>query len=122
MRNPATIADNVGDNVGDVAGMGADLYSSFVGSCIASSLLGVSQNAAFTPPDKILEFVALPYWICMSGIVAAIIGIWTVSEATIRRFACLIAEGLASFCSCTHVFVFSRSSPVGSLQGQRHST
>src|SRR5690606_15719283 len=26
VRNPATIADNVGDNVGDVAGMGADLF------------------------------------------------------------------------------------------------
>ncbi len=35
VRNPATIADNVGDNVGDVAGMGADLFSSFVGSIIA---------------------------------------------------------------------------------------
>ena len=28
IRNPATIADNVGDNVGDVAGMGADLFGS----------------------------------------------------------------------------------------------
>src|SRR5688572_7197621 len=28
VRNPATIADNVGDNVGDVAGMGADLFGS----------------------------------------------------------------------------------------------
>jgi len=27
IRNPATIADNVGDNVGDVAGMGADLLN-----------------------------------------------------------------------------------------------
>ena len=30
VRNPATIADNVGDNVGDVAGMGADLFGSYV--------------------------------------------------------------------------------------------
>ena len=29
MRNPATIADNVGDNVRDIAGMGADLFGSF---------------------------------------------------------------------------------------------
>ncbi|MEZ4845945.1 MAG: sodium/proton-translocating pyrophosphatase [Bdellovibrionota bacterium] len=29
IRNPATIADNVGDNVGDVAGMGADLFGSY---------------------------------------------------------------------------------------------
>ncbi len=61
LRNPGTIADNVGDNVGDVAGMGADLFSSFVGSCIASSLLGVKSLGQ--------AGIALPYWVCMSGIV-----------------------------------------------------
>lgn len=70
VRNPATIADNVGDNVGDVAGMGADLFSSFVGSIIASSLLGYTNFGE--------AGVALPYWISMSGIIAAVIGMMTV--------------------------------------------
>ncbi|RYG66454.1 sodium-translocating pyrophosphatase [archaeon] len=69
-RNPATIADNVGDNVGDVAGMGADLFSSFVGSIVASSLLGL-DNYGYAG-------VALPFWISMAGIIAAIIGMLTV--------------------------------------------
>jgi len=71
VRNPATIADNVGDNVGDVAGMGADLFSSFVGSIIASSVLGFNMYGN--------KGIALPYWISMAGIVAAIIGMLTVS-------------------------------------------
>lgn len=47
VRNPATIADNVGDNVGDVAGMGADLFGSFVATILATMVLGqeiVSQD------------------------------------------------------------------------------
>ena len=40
IRNPATIADNVGDNVGDVAGMGADLFGSYVATVLASMVLG----------------------------------------------------------------------------------
>jgi H(+)-translocating pyrophosphatase len=69
-RNPATIADNVGDNVGDVAGMGADLFSSFVGSIVASSLLGNTRAGQ--------RGIAVPFWISMSGIVAAFIGVFLV--------------------------------------------
>jgi len=70
VRNPATIADNVGDNVGDVAGMGADLFSSFVGSIVASSVLGFK--------DYGYAGIALPFWISMAGIVAAVIGMLTI--------------------------------------------
>ncbi len=73
--NPATIADNVGDNVGDVAGMGADLFESFVGSIIASMVLG----AAFTTSPEVLGFfemgpVLLPLAIASLGILTSIIG------------------------------------------------
>jgi K(+)-stimulated pyrophosphate-energized sodium pump len=47
VRNPATIADNVGDNVGDVAGMGADLFGSYVATILATMVLGqevISQD------------------------------------------------------------------------------
>lgn len=49
VRNPATIADNVGDNVGDVAGMGADLFGSYVATILATMVLGqeISSNDAF---------------------------------------------------------------------------
>ena len=89
VRNPATIADNVGDNVGDVAGMGADLFSSFVGSIIACSVLGYKQHG--------LVGIALPYWISMAGIVAAIIGILTIQtkeDATQQELLGVLRRGM----------------------------
>src|SRR5688500_12190262 len=49
VRNPATIADNVGDNVGDVAGTGADIFGSYVAMILASMVLGpeIRENDAF---------------------------------------------------------------------------
>jgi K(+)-stimulated pyrophosphate-energized sodium pump len=74
--NPATIADNVGDNVGDVAGMGADLFESYVGSIIASMVLGASIIAT---GGFDLSFVTLPLLIAGSGIIVSIIGTFMVS-------------------------------------------
>ncbi|MBD3322831.1 MAG: sodium-translocating pyrophosphatase, partial [Chitinivibrionales bacterium] len=65
-RNPATIADNVGDNVGDVAGMGADLFESYVGSIIASMVLGATTGS--------INLVLLPLVIAGVGIVISVIG------------------------------------------------
>lgn len=72
VRNPATIADNVGDNVGDVAGMGADLFGSYVATILATMVLGqeIKVNDAFGGMSPIL----LPMVICGLGIIFSIIG------------------------------------------------
>jgi len=72
-RNPATIADNVGDNVGDVAGMGADIFESYVGSVVATIVLGVTSLAIL--PDKRFAAASLPVVYAMVGLVASVIGI-----------------------------------------------
>ena len=70
--NPATIADNVGDNVGDVAGMGADLFESYVGSIIATMVLGSYLMGVNTFEG--LGAVYLPLALAASGILMSIIG------------------------------------------------
>ena len=76
VRNPATIADNVGDNVGDVAGMGADLFGSYVATILATMVLGQEINAqdeynGFSP-------ILLPMVIAGLGLIFSIIGTWFV--------------------------------------------
>jgi len=77
VRNPATIADNVGDNVGDVAGMGADLFGSYVATILATMVLGqeVIVKDAFGGMSPIL----LPMVICGLGILFSIVGTWFVT-------------------------------------------
>ncbi|MFQ5868580.1 MAG: sodium-translocating pyrophosphatase [Candidatus Zixiibacteriota bacterium] len=74
-RNPAVIADNVGDNVGDVAGMGADLFESYVGSIVASVIIGATGLAY---AGNRMAYMALPLWVPMAGIVASMLGILSV--------------------------------------------
>jgi K(+)-stimulated pyrophosphate-energized sodium pump len=73
VRNPATIADNVGDNVGDVAGMGADLFGSYVATILATMVLGEETTVSgdsFGGMSPIL----LPMIVCGLGLVFSIIG------------------------------------------------
>ena len=72
-RNPAVIADNVGDNVGDIAGMGADLYESYVGSVLATMLLGAA-TAALYPEIGVANFIIFPLVLAALGILASIVG------------------------------------------------
>ena len=72
VRNPATIADNVGDNVGDVAGMGADLFGSYVATILATMVLGreivsIDEFGGIAP-------ILLPMVIAGLGLVFSIVG------------------------------------------------
>ncbi|MCA6437241.1 MAG: sodium-translocating pyrophosphatase [Bacteroidota bacterium] len=76
VRNPATIADNVGDNVGDVAGMGADLFGSYVATILATMVLG--QEIKVTDNFGGMSPILLPMLICGLGIIFSIVGTWFV--------------------------------------------
>ena len=93
--NPATIADNVGDNVGDVAGMGADLFESYVGSIIATMVLG----AVFMTSGLGTEAVLLPLYLAGTGIIMSIIGTFfvRVKEGGSPHKALNMGEFLSAF-------------------------
>jgi K(+)-stimulated pyrophosphate-energized sodium pump len=78
VRNPATIADNVGDNVGDVAGMGADLFGSYVATILATMVLGQEIDAN-TDNFGGMSPILLPMLICGMGIIFSIIGTFFVT-------------------------------------------
>ncbi len=106
VRNPATIADNVGDNVGDVAGMGADLFGSYVATILATMVLGQEINAS---ADNFGGFspILLPMIIAGLGLVFSIIGTFFVrikSETSsvqaalnLGNWSSIIMTGVASF-------------------------
>jgi len=83
VRNPATIADNVGDNVGDVAGMGADLFGSYVATILATMVLGqeiIIEKSNGVSIDGLNGFspILLPMVIAGLGIIFSIVGTWFV--------------------------------------------
>ncbi len=81
VRNPATIADNVGDNVGDVAGLGADLLESFVGAIAAAVVLAAysffTSQGANTPTnaEQLSALIRYPLLFAGVGTIASILGI-----------------------------------------------
>lgn len=81
-RNAAVIADFVGDNVGDTAGMGADLFESYVDSIIATMTLGTIAvfsthlDISLVPDEQTAWW--LPMMVAAGGIIASIIGIFSV--------------------------------------------
>jgi len=95
--NPATIADNVGDNVGDVAGMGADLFESYVGSIIATMVLGSAFIASSSMGS--INAVLLPLYLAAIGIIMSIIGTFfvKVKEGGSPHKALNMGEFLSAF-------------------------
>ncbi|MEN8614374.1 sodium-translocating pyrophosphatase [Dehalogenimonas sp. THU2] len=81
-RNAAVIADFVGDNVGDTAGMGADLFESYVDSIIATMTLGTIAVFSTHLDSSLVPDLQTAWWLPMmvaaGGIIASIIGIFSV--------------------------------------------
>ena len=106
VRNPATIADNVGDNVGDVAGMGADLFGSYVATILATMVLGQEIDAS---GDKFggLSPIILPMFIAGLGLLFSIVATWFVriknetdsvqSALNIGNWSSIILTAIASY-------------------------
>lgn len=105
VRNPATIADNVGDNVGDVAGMGADLFGSYVATILATMVLG--QEITVTDNFGGMSPILLPMVLCGLGILFSIVGTWFVTikdekssvqnALNLGNWSSIIITGIASY-------------------------
>jgi K(+)-stimulated pyrophosphate-energized sodium pump len=85
-RNAGVIADNVGDNVGDVAGMGADLFESYVGSMIATMMLGVVLYG--------FGGTILPLLVASVGILASVFAYFFVRAKDGVRLGAVLERGI----------------------------
>ncbi len=105
VRNPATIADNVGDNVGDVAGMGADLFGSYVATILATMVLG--QEIKAVDEFNGLSPILLPMVIAGLGLIFSIVGTWFVrvknetdsvqKALNLGNWSSIVLTGIASY-------------------------
>ena len=116
IRNPATIADNVGDNVGDVAGMGADLFESFVGSIIATMILGAAMGAEGVALAS-QPLVVLPLSIAAVGIVASIVGTFFVSTNDESKIHGALFKGLIVASMILLAFAYYLTNMTGANYG-----
>jgi K(+)-stimulated pyrophosphate-energized sodium pump len=78
IRNPATIADNVGDNVGDCAGMAADLFESYEVTLVAALILGVAAFRSDNPATAVIG-IMFPLLVRAIGVITSIIGVLAVT-------------------------------------------
>ncbi len=97
-RNPAVIADNVGDNVGDVAGMGADLFESYVGAIVSTSIIGWSLVptvlTGVAHSDAMTSLLLYPIVLSAIGIVASFLGTLRVKADDESRLSAALFGGL----------------------------
>lgn len=110
VRNPATIADNVGDNVGDVAGMGADLFGSYVATILATMVLGQEIDASADNYGG-LSPIILPMLIAGLGLAFSIVGTWFVriknetdsvqNALNIGNWSSIVLTAIASYFAVT---------------------
>src|SRR5690606_11935931 len=110
VRNPATIADNVGDNVGDVAGMGAGRFGSYVSTILATMGLGQEIDASADNYGG-LSPIILPMVIAGLGLIFSVVGTWFVriknetdsvqSALNIGNWSSIILTAIASYFAVT---------------------
>lgn len=111
VRNPATIADNVGDNVGDVAGMGADLFGSYVATILATMVLG--QEIASNDNFGGLAPILLPMVTAGLGLIFSIAATWFVriknetdsvqNALNIGNWSSIIMTAIASYFAVSYL-------------------
>ena len=124
VRNPATIADNVGDNVGDVAGMGADLFGSYVATMLATMVLGreiVSHDNFGGIAPVLLPMVIAGIGIIFSIVGAALVKIKNETDSVqkalnIGNWASILLTAIATY------FIVQWMLPAGEFHMMRDDT
>ncbi len=100
LRGLSITVDKVWDNVRDIAGMEADIFESYVGSMVATVVIGATDTGGMVSSSR-LELISFPILLAVIGMVSSIVGV-----ISARAFQKMGPAAALRYSACMSIVLF----------------